>query len=255
MSSKLPVELLRMILENVEYRADLATICYVSKIFCVCSQDILYRDIYVEGYSGLPVCDTLAQSIHLAERVRSFSVDLPGEEDYLETIAKVLQNMSSLRNLKLDFGSIYSSILDGCTFKLDSFSCLFNDSESLRNFLYSQPGLTRINLAGLVGFDDSHVFDATFLPNLTRISAASHWLPYLIRGRPVSEVHAFLSWREPSINWSIFALSTVPIEKLHIPYSYIYGEHVPHLASIFPSLEHLTISNEGSPVRVPFSSL
>jgi hypothetical protein len=253
MSSKLSVELLRMILENVGARADLATICYANKICCVCSQDILYRNIHVD--SGLQVCQTLAQSIHLAERVRSFSMQFYGQTNLLETIAKALQNMSSLRNLTLNFGGRYSSILDGCTFKLDSFSGDFDDDESFQNFLNSQPGLTHLNLYGNYRFNDG--FEATFLPNLTRVSAVYYRLQHLIPGRPVSEVSVLDSWRPhgASINLSIFTLSTVPIEKLHIPYFYIYGEHVPRLASIFLSLAHLTISHEASPVRVPFSFL
>ena len=220
MSSKLSVELLRMILENVDDKADLATICYVNKICCVCSQDILYRNIDVENYSGLKVCQTLAQSIHLTERVRSFSVELDCKTDTVKTIAMALQNMSSLRNLTLNFGDRYSPVL-----KRYSFSCDLKDDEILQDCL----------------------------PNLTRVCTVYYWLPYLIPGRPVSEVSVLGSCLPlGASNLSIFALSTVPIEKLHIPYFYIYGEHVPRLASLFPSLAYLTISDEASPVRVPF---
>jgi hypothetical protein len=75
-------------------------------------------------------------SIDLARRVRSFL-------DFSECpeLATALRNMSSL----LD-GIGDESILDGCTFKLDSFTCSFPYSESLRNFLNSQPSLTKLTI-------------------------------------------------------------------------------------------------------------
>src|SRR5277367_6761491 len=66
--SEIPVDVLLDILEYVD-KGDLATMCRVNKICCSYSQDVLYRDIYV---GNSKVLQTLAQSIHLAKRVRSF---------------------------------------------------------------------------------------------------------------------------------------------------------------------------------------
>jgi F-box domain len=41
----IPVDVLREILEHVHY-ADLPTLCRVNKVFCSCSQDILYRSMH-----------------------------------------------------------------------------------------------------------------------------------------------------------------------------------------------------------------
>src|ERR1700721_2933049 len=130
----IPIDVLREILEHV-HKADLPTLCRVNKIFCSCSQDVLYREIY-DGDKR--VIQTLAKSTDLARRVRSFkTIHSPPE------LATALRNMSSLRRLDL-LGSGDVSILDGCTFKLDSFVCDFPYSKSLQKFLNSQPGLPDI---------------------------------------------------------------------------------------------------------------
>ena len=66
----IPIDVLREILEHVDEK-DLATLCRVNKIFCSCSQDVLYRDIEAVD-EDVDLIQTLAQSTHLARRVRSF---------------------------------------------------------------------------------------------------------------------------------------------------------------------------------------
>jgi hypothetical protein len=60
-----------IILEHVN-RAGLAKICPLNKIFCSCSQDVLYRNIKLWNNRDLLACLTLTQPPHLARRVRSF---------------------------------------------------------------------------------------------------------------------------------------------------------------------------------------
>src|SRR5277367_2211672 len=108
----IPVDVLRMILEHVD-KADLAKICLLNKICCSCSQDVLYRDIEASSRPG--VVHTLAHSTNLARRVRSF------DSPYCQTLDMALKNMSSLRRLRL-WHIVDASILDGCTFQLDSFA-------------------------------------------------------------------------------------------------------------------------------------
>src|ERR1700733_4907173 len=175
----IPVDVLREILEHVD-KNDLATLCRVNKICCACSQDVLYREIECEDPN---LIQTLAQSTDLARRVRSFESDC----DFGE-LATALQNMSSLRRLYLDcIGD--PSILDGCTFKLDSFDCGFPYSESLHKFLNSQSSLTKFAIYN--GAEHPPPFEETFLPNLTQVEAESSWLHMLIPGRPVREVRVF----------------------------------------------------------------
>src|ERR1700728_3741950 len=132
----IPIDVLREILEHVP-KADLATLCRVNKICCICSQDVLYREI---KYEVADVIQTLAQSTDLARRVRSFKT-IPSPPE----LATALRNMSSLRSLELQ-GIGDGSILDGCTFKLDSFKTTYLFSESLQKFIISQPSLTNVAL-------------------------------------------------------------------------------------------------------------
>jgi F-box domain len=238
----IPIDVLREILEHVD-RKDLATLCRVNKICCACSQDVLYRNIYFRDTGAI---QTLVQSTDLARRVRSLYT-------YCECLelAMALQNMSSLRRLNLWDGSD-ASILDGCTFKLDSFVCDFPYSESLQKFLNSQSSLTEFAIHNSPGHPPP--FEETFLPNLTQVEAESSWLHMLIPGRPVREVTVYEPWDEADpIDYSIFTLSTAAIRKLRIAYRVLYPTSGSHLASIFPSLEHLVIDAFGMnwAVRMP----
>ena len=229
----IPIDVLREILEHVD-KADLATLCRVNKICCSCSQDVLYREIY-NGDKRV-IIQTLAKSTDLARRVRSFKTTRS-----LPELATALRNMSSLRILQLVFIDDIS-VLDGCTFKLESFSCAFPYSESLRSFFICQPNLTDVKFS-----DDSdnsslsYPLEETCLPNLTRVMADPYLLRMLIPGRPVREV----GMRSPSdinsTDLSFFTLSTTPIQKLWIHYNMLYPKPVSLLISIFPSLVHLVI--------------
>jgi hypothetical protein len=209
--------------------------CQVNKICCSCSQDVLYRDIYVETRRASIVQQTLAQSTHLARKVRSFHTRYKGSD-----LAMVLRNMTSLRILKLPPG-IHMDILDGCTFKLDSFEChiVHEFNGSYQKFLSSQPSLKYV--AFPMNFDTT--LEATCLPNLTRIYAPFPWLPCFIPCRPLNEVTSYgCTSNEDSIDLSFFALSTTPIQKLSIDYSYLYSTPAHLLASFLPSLTHFTLT-------------
>jgi hypothetical protein len=226
----IPVDVLREILELVRI-ADLPALCRVNKIFCSCSQDVLYREI---GYSDGHAIQTLAKSTDLARRVRSFKDTYSFPE-----LATALRNMSSLRNLYLDYIDDVS-ILDGCTFKLDSLACTYPHSESLQRFLNSQPSITHITL--YQDYEPLIPFDGRCLPNLTRVKANPSWLRILIPGRPVREVIMFSPSNIDSTDWSFFTFSTTPIQKLRIDYDLLYPKPVSLLISIFPSLVHLLVN-------------
>jgi hypothetical protein len=234
--NEIPVDVLRDILEHVD-KAGLATMCRVSKICCSCSQDVLYRDICVKTVKEARVHQTLAQSTHLASKVRSFESFIRDLE-----LAMALRNMTSLRILKLPT-QFYMTLLDGCTFKLDSFECNFvrDRNGSFKKFLGSQPSLKSVTFP--MYFDST--LEATCLPNLTRINATISQLSRLIPGRPLNEVIS--NGIEYPIDLSFFALSTTPIQKLTIDYCYVYSTPARLLASFLPSLTHFTLTVFGSP--------
>jgi hypothetical protein len=232
-ATSIPIDVLLHILEHVD-KTDLATVCQLNKICCSYSQRILYRDIFVRNS---PVCLTLARSTHLARLVRSF------ETSYNELeLSAALQNMIYLRNLKLYINVGTSNVLDGCTFRLDSLSCTLPYDESLRKFLHGQPSLTCLEYWGFGGHYWS--FDEACIPNLTQVTADIDHLPRIVPGRPVSEVHIFGSGSlyHKIIDFSFFTLSTAPIQKLKITHlNVIYPKPVCFLASIFPSVTHLSM--------------
>jgi hypothetical protein len=157
----IPVDVFRRILEHVD-RDDLANLCLLNKICCSCSQDVLYREI-----DRVTMPQTLAQSTHLAKRVRSFEIDY---ED--PSLAEALRNMSSLRRLCLGFVYPMSpTLLERCTFILDSLSIGHPFDEPLRKFLNSQPSLTCVSFTSLVG--SKFPLEETCLPNLARVAAGS----------------------------------------------------------------------------------
>jgi F-box domain len=232
----IPIDVLREILEHVR-KADLVTLCRVNKIFCSCSQDVLYREIGYRDARTITI-QTLAQSTDLARRVRSFKTIRSSPE-----LATALRNMSSLRSLDLygQFIGDDASILDGCTFKLDSFTCSIPYSESLQQFLNSQPSITDITIWG--DRDPFLPFDERCLPKLTRVTAMPSWLGILIPGRPVSAVAVSSYRRINSTDLNFFTPSTTPIQKLWIRFDMLYPKPVSLLVSKFPSLVHLKVYN------------
>jgi hypothetical protein len=235
----IPLDVLLYILEHAD-KATLVTMCKLNKICCSYSQNILYREIRIYHPSEFLVYRTLAQSTHLAERVRSFTTPSNCDDTHLP---EALQNMINLRHLDLGYCSD-PYVFDGCTFELVSFSCTEFEIRSLYRFLRRQPSLMNLSL-----FTDYILPElrATCLPNLTRITAQFSELPKLIRNRPVKEIISFgerdkSEWKSGSVDFSIFALSNSPIQKLEIDYSYLYHKSGQYLTLIFPSLTHLEIT-------------
>jgi hypothetical protein len=243
----IPVDVLHLILELVD-KASLIKICLVNKVFCSCSQYFLYRDIRIVGnhLNICKICQTLNESTHLAKRVRSFEITNCGYNVQLRNewkLRRSLQNMTCLRSLRLDDPNF--SILDGCTFKLDSFTSVSNTFDfgtALRLFLCSQPSLTDMKIAIL---NYSYVPElGPCLPNLTRIATHFSCLPHIIPKRPVNQVISYGSRsHNESVDLSFFTLSTAPIQKLAINPTYLYSAPLQLLASIFPSLTHLTLKS------------
>jgi hypothetical protein len=250
----IPVDILRLILDHVN-KADLLTICFLNKICCSCSQGVLYRDIKIfRVREGTQVCQTLAQSTHLARRVRSFVIssflELLDQLFYKPELATSFQNMIFLRSLSLHTFTDALSFLSGCTFKLVSFFCNFFDVEPLHQFLLNQPSLTNVGLRKFMDIEDIEdtlEFGATLLPNVTRVSTAFSWLAQIIPDRPVTEVNCIgcldTEWvnSADSVDLIFFTRSTSPIQKILINCTYLYPKSGQLLASIFPSLTHLDI--------------
>jgi hypothetical protein len=239
-----PIDILLHILEHVK-EADLLTICLLNRICCSCAQDVLYRNILVSNISHVPILQTLTDSTHLAKRVRSFQMHfISGKE---RELLRIFPNMINLRHLRLGNG-INLNVLEGCTSALASFTC-FRDSQfqQLHRFLARQPSVINFTLMQN-DIGDWPELGVTCLPNLTRVDAPFSTLSRLIPNRPVKEVTA-LRYSGDFFDLSFFTLSTSPIQKLVIHNGCLYPKSGEYLASIFPSLTHLSIDTRIA--RVP----
>ena len=163
-------------------------------------------------------------------------------------LAVALRNMTSLRNLALSIEGD-SDILDGCTFKLETFSSSFIFGKSFRKFLNSQPSLKSIK--SMKRRNKISDLETMCLPNLTQVTAWFSSLPYLIPGRPVSDVISIGPAKDDFSDLNFFTLSTSPVLKLMIEYSCLYPKSARLLASIFPSLTHLSIATQTHEVCGP----
>jgi hypothetical protein len=240
----IPVDVLLVILEHAD-KATLITMCKVNKVCCSCSQDVLYREIRVHRRSEFRVYQLLAQSTHLARRVRSFKIPYIHDDD-CPNLHGALQNMINLCRLDLGYSRI-SNFLEGCTFTLLSFSCNDAQSQELYQFLLGQPSLTNLSLMTYGNINDWPEFGATFLPNLTRVTAPFSKLSRLITNRHVKEVISIGSALESdSVDLSFFTLSNSPIQKLKIDYCYLHPKSGQYLTSIFSSLTFLEITADSN---------
>jgi hypothetical protein len=230
----MPIDILRLILEHVD-RECLTKICMLNQICCSCAQGVLYRHIQIEGHrQNTQVCQTLTQSNILARRVRSFETAHSDSE-----LRGALLNMINLRRLRLGIW-VDSSVLEGCTFKLLSFTCSSFMDRALHQFLLKQSSITDLEVDSIS--HDWPELGVTSLPNLTRVAAPFTKLPLFIPNRPVKEV-SVLGYGIGDGDLSFLALSTIPIQKLTLWDMCLYPYPKPgqFLASLVPSLTHLKL--------------
>jgi hypothetical protein len=232
----IPIDILRLILDHVDI-ADLPTICLLNKICCSFSQDLLYRDILISKYSQVPVLQTLTDSTHLAERVRSLKMHYQGKK---HEVLKAFPNMINLRHLSLGFGTDLE-VLDGCTSALVTFACCeCSQFEPLYRFLRRQPSMVDLTITAYRVDDVWPELGVACLPNLTRVEAPLSKLSQLIPNRPVKEVTSY-GYCGDSGDLSCFTLSASPIQKIEIDILHLYPKSGQYLASIFPSVTYLLI--------------
>jgi len=166
---ELTLEAYRIIVKNVGSRADMATLCRVSRSFRHVSEPALYNTLVMQNDDEtILLCNTLATSPRLASFVDALTVLLLGYEenndsgdsgdyhaevadlpdDYWTLIAKAMERTVHLRylNIHINNGSTTSNawILDNCTFHLHKFHCDFDWDEHLVRFLDRQTHLEEL---------------------------------------------------------------------------------------------------------------
>jgi hypothetical protein len=143
--SSTPIDVLKLIPDHIDKEAPPPSIGSTKPA-------ILYRRISyycdlrigrLHWGSEAQVYQMLAQSTHLARRVRSFNIRRNSDDP---NIHGALQNMINLRRLSLCHYYNFN-LLVGCTFTLVSFTCRsILEFQLLHQFLLTQPSLTSFSL-------------------------------------------------------------------------------------------------------------
>lgn len=163
---ELTLEAYRSIVKYVESRADIATLCRVSRGFRRVAERALYNTLFMRNDEGtMLLCRTLATSSRLAVHVDALTIyllddgndddDSSSDDDNSDTqgeslqtrtmdwvaIACVLQRTTQLRYFNVHISSSITSfawVLDGCAFQLQKFHCDFAWDHKLVEFLDTQ---------------------------------------------------------------------------------------------------------------------
>jgi hypothetical protein len=251
---KLPPEVYLNIAQYVERRADLRTLCLVSKGFRTAAERVLYRKLDVSELSNtIMLCRVLAEQPRLSRLVTTLAIYLneEGQGDersspqeqrpssppshYWTTISSALRNTARLRSLRIHLnGGIptnYARTLDGCGFQLRTFHCDFAWDEHLVSFLITQRELIDLHISDFDGDVPENVSISTHslrqahtLPRLSILDCTfTEAVGVLVPGRPVTHIKTCFSSSnretrrvELALLLADLRLSTQPIYSLTV---------------------------------------
>lgn len=160
-------EVYQLIVRNISTRADLITLCTVSKRFQQEAERALYNTLHLRGSSRtMRVCRLLNTTPRLSRLVEALSIfvagDVSGEDeeeeeadpipdDFWDAVASALREVKKLRFLSVYFEQIHDTaqawVLDSCQFQLRTFHCDFEWDQHLATFLRSQTDIVDLYLA------------------------------------------------------------------------------------------------------------
>jgi hypothetical protein len=224
---ELPLEVYSFIAQHVERRADLSTLCLVSKGFRTAAERVLYRTLEMrEPSNTIVLCEVLAEKPRLAKLVTTLAICLNDKgQDYDEgsdihehrkllslppsrywtSISGALLNSTGLRSLHVYLNSgiptNYAWMLQWCSFQLHTFHCDLAWDAHLVSFLSTQHGLSDLHisdfdedLAENVSMSTHSLRQAHTLPSLSTLDCTfTGAVGVLVPGRPVTHVKTCLS--------------------------------------------------------------
>jgi len=224
----LPPEVCSLIVEHVERRADLCTLCLVSKWFRTAAERVLYRSLDVDmrkPSNTILLCGLLAEQPRLSRLVTVLAIHVgeerqvdyessprleqrpfsPPPSHYWTVVSRALRNTTGLRSLRVYLNSgvpmNYAWILNDCSFQLHTLHYDLAWDRHLVSFLSTQHELTNLHISD---FDDDIPENLTLTTHSLR---QAHTLPHLtvldctfteaagvlVPGRPVTHVKTCLS--------------------------------------------------------------
>ncbi|KAI0783468.1 hypothetical protein C8Q75DRAFT_435166 [Abortiporus biennis] len=195
-------------------RADLATLCQVSKGFQHATERLLWNTLNLrDPEDTISICRILSTTPRVACLVDALSIAATEEasdseesvealpDDYWDTVAAALRRMTRLRFLTVHLeGASDASmawILDGCTFQLRNFHCDFTWDNHLLTFLNGQTQLCDLYIIDFkenTSDDNASPFDIHSLPKLSILECTfTEAVTALVPNRPVVRVKTCFS--------------------------------------------------------------
>ncbi|KAH9059916.1 hypothetical protein EDB87DRAFT_1562642 [Lactarius vividus] len=217
---ELPQEVYSPIARHIERRADLCTLCLVSKGFRTATERELYRSLDVsEPSATIMLCNLLSKEPRLSQLVVAFTISLNGEEyhnsqahdlffppsGYWTSVSRALQRTMHLRSLRINLSCgiplKYAWILSNCSFRLHTFHCDFAWDAQLVSFLSTQHLLTELHISDFnedipenLSINASSLRHARTIPNLSVLDCTfTGAVCTFVPGRPVTHVKTCLS--------------------------------------------------------------
>ncbi|KAH9024820.1 hypothetical protein EDB85DRAFT_1985894 [Lactarius pseudohatsudake] len=221
---ELPQEMYSPIARHIERRADLCTLCLVSKRFRTATERELYRSLDVsEPSATIVLCNILSEKPRLSQLVVAFTISLNEEEsynngtnsqahdpffplsDYWTSVSRALQSTMHLRSLRIHLSRgiplKYAWILGKCSFRLHTFHCDFAWDAHLVSFLSTQHLLTELYISDFnedipenLSINASSLRQARTIPNLSILDCTfTGAVGTFVPGRPVTHVKTCFS--------------------------------------------------------------
>ena len=216
---ELPPEVYSLIVRQIERRADLCTLCLVSKIFRTAAERELYRSLDVREPSATKMlCNVLSEKPWLSKLVVVFTISLNEERlydsyndlftspsDYWASISRALQGTTHLRTLCIHLSRgvplKYAWILDNCSFRLHTFQCDFAWDAHLVSFLSTQHLLSELHISDFnenipenLSINARSLRQARTMPNLSTLNCTfTGAVGTFVPGRPVTHVKTCFS--------------------------------------------------------------
>ncbi|KAH8994132.1 hypothetical protein EDB86DRAFT_2926999 [Lactarius hatsudake] len=220
---ELPQEMYSPIARHIERRADLCTLCLVSKRFRTATERELYRSLDVsEPSATIMLCNLLSEKPRLSQLVVAFTISLNEEHDephnnsrahdlffppsnYWTSVSRALQRTMHLRSLRIYLSRgiplKYAWILGNCSFRLHTFHCDFSWDAHLVSFLSTQHLLTELHISDFnedipenLSINASSLRQARTIPNLSVLDCTfTEAVGTFVPGRPVTHVKTCFS--------------------------------------------------------------
>jgi hypothetical protein len=242
------------IVQHVERRADLCTLCLVSKGFRTAAERAIYGTLEMgEPSNTIMLCGVLAEKPRLSQLVTALVIYINDDEGddkgsdpqgheplsppshYCTSISRALRNTTGLRSLRVCLSSgipmNYAWILEGCSFQLQTFHCDLAWDAHLISFLSTQRRLSDLHISDFnediaenVSIRTHSLRQAHTLPILSTLDCTfTGAVGALVPGRPVTHVKTCLSSSnhetrrvEVALLLADLRLSTRPIYSLTV---------------------------------------